>query len=236
MATFLTSGENNDNTSGTTLDTAATMSVTSGSCIVGWVKWEGTNGATPSIAKNDATNSFTMVATTDHSNGDLHSAWGYLLTHGMSGATTFRFTLSAARTFRRIILMEFSYSGTASFDNATTNILVGSVSVTSGNMTVSSNAQVVCGGYGEYSLDTTSGEQINGVAADGKVTTGGITTMWRRVISAGFTGAATANNITSSDHLVGIISINVASSITTEYVGPIYGSQRGNIMIGRRYV
>lgn len=183
------------NASAATMDLAYTA--TAGSLLVAWAKWEGANGATLGVARNDASEAWQVGTVTDHSNNDLHAGFAYLLSCS-GGAATYRMTLSAARAYRSFMIFEYSYSGTASLDqvNGGTG---SSTSPSSGNITTTGTDELVVGGYGEYTTTTSSNHQINGTAADGALTTGGSTAnlktaMWRKVFTSTFTGAATCTS------------------------------------------
>lgn len=210
MATLAATGSASDENNSTTVD--VTLTLTAGSVIQIVGKWEGANGATPTVAKTDGSNPFTLRPVKDHSNGDLHLVTGYLLTHTMSGSTTLRLTLSAARPYKRFLVIEHTHSGTAVFDVSATAEDDGSGSdatVNSGNVTTTGTEEICIGAYGEYSGNTTSAEQINGVNADGKVTAS-FATAWHRVVGATFTGAATAT-VAGSNHVEGIQAVKITA-------------------------
>lgn len=213
MATaYVGGGTASNDVAGTTLD--ITYTVTSGTCLLVWCKHEGAAGSI-SVAKSDGTNTFTMDTQIHETTfNDCHGVMGVLLTHSMSGSTTFRMTTGSV-PYRRFFLMEFSYSGTASADGSNQAQSDGGGSdttVNSGNITTTGTDEIVVGGYGEYSAATTSSEQINSVAADGKLTVASYPTMWRRLVTSTFTGAATATATGASHHVEAVKAVKITAA------------------------
>lgn len=194
-----------------------TLTLTSGSLLVGWAKHEGTT-TTETMAKSDATNAFTMDTEINHANGDLHGRIGYLFGHSMSGSTTLRFSVAAARPYKRFLIMEFSYTATPSYDAGNQNQSNGAT-LASGNITTTGTDEVVIGTFGEYFGETTNTEQINGVAATGRVDAT-YSSMWYRILTSTFTGGqATANFPIGGAYISAIIGIKaVAGGGTPSFI------------------
>ena len=101
-----------------------------------------------------------------------------------------------ARSYARIVVWEFSYSGTASFDtDDTTGQGAYPTNPSSGAITTTGTDEVVLGGYGEYAGTTFTSFAVNGVAADGSVIVSG-TASWYRLLLATFTGGTASAVIT----------------------------------------
>jgi uncharacterized protein YjdB len=173
--------------SATTL-TVQLTNVKAGSLIVAFVKWEGSAAST--VAISDGISAFTADTLNSAANNDLHGRFFYLVSSGASGTVNYTATWSAARPYRRLILYEYSYGGTVSFD-ASNRATATSGSLTTGNIVTTGSDEVVFGGYGEYNANNTTTERINGVAADQVLRTG-FASMWSKTFSSPFTGAATA--------------------------------------------
>lgn len=155
-----------------------------------WVKHEGTPVG---IVVSDGTTTLTPATKTNHANNDLSGQHQYLLVANSGNKTyTVSFTGGVTRPFIRVVVNEYSYSGTASLDGEAGNTSTGSTSVTSTNMTTTATDGVAFGGYAEYDVGSLSSMQVNGVAADGSQGVTNSTFAWRKTFSAGFTGAATA--------------------------------------------
>lgn len=185
--TFVNSASNFDSSGGTGTTLDITHTATAGDLLVAWCKHEGAAG-TLTVARSDGTESWSLGTLTDHSNGDLHGRFAYLLACAGGSSVTYRMT-TAARTFRSFHLYEFSYTGTSSLDTQNTG-QGNSTAPTSGNITTAGTDEVVLGGYGEYSAATATSPQINGVAADGSIifSSGNFTASWYRLLSATFSG------------------------------------------------
>src|SRR6185436_5685608 len=123
-------------------------------------------------------------------NGDLHGQFFYLPSSQAQGAVTYTANFSAARSWKRMIVYQYSYGGVASFD-ASNRATGTSGSLNSGNITTTGANEVVFGAYGEYNSDnTTTNEQINGQNADNVFRQ--YHSMWSKTFTSPFTGAATA--------------------------------------------
>ena len=185
--------ESGTDESGSATTIAVTQAgVTAGNAKVCWVKHE---GAATTITISDGTTSFTADAlgVQHHSNNDLHGEMLYLLSSVASGSVTYTATFGAARVFRSIMCWEYSYTGTLAYDTSQFN-QGNSTAVASGSITTTSSDELIVAGYGEYSANTLSSMQINGVAADHthQFASPNFTGTWDRVVSAPFTGQATA--------------------------------------------
>lgn len=194
--TFVQKQSTSADATGTSLALTVT-STTAGALHVVYCKWEGAAGSTAGV--NYTTNFTARTVYDSHTSSDLHGQYFYILS-GDGGKTTVTFTLSATRPYRRIHFWEFTYTGTAAFDQEVNNFATSSTAVTSNNYTPTGSEIVCLGAYGEYTGTTTSGETINGTAADQvqrNTPAGSFTATWERIVAAGFTGAAAATGGTS---------------------------------------
>lgn len=192
------------------LDTVALTGVGAGNLIVLYAKWEDVVG---SCTVTDGTTSLTMGTSNSAAIGPC-SHFGWLLSAN-SGNKTYTVTFPASAAFKRILIAEFSYSGTAAFD-AETSTRSNATSITSGNITTTGTDEVVFGSYAEYSSLTRSAHQINGVAADAVITAATNTDMWYRIVSATFTGQATATLADAGDwtcHIIGFKATAAAGAV-----------------------
>jgi hypothetical protein len=204
--TFVQSQTMFSDASSTTIPVSLT-GVGAGNLIVVWAKWEG--GATTATA-SDGTSSLTMGTVGTHSNSDLSGVFGYLLSAN-SGARTYTITLGATRSFTRMAVLEFSHTGTVTFDAQNTGSGT-STTPTSGNITTTGGTGALAlGGYGEYSGGTLSNSQINGVAADSLISTPALSAVWYRILSAPFTaGHANVTLSGSGDWVCHILALKTS--------------------------
>jgi hypothetical protein len=172
---------------GTTLSVQLT-GVQAGSLIVAYVKWEGAAG-TATIS--DGTSTFTADTMNNAANGDLHGQFFYLLSSTASGNVTYTATWNGSRSYRKLIVYEYTRSGgTVVFDGS--NRATGTTgSLNSGAITTTGTDEVVFGAYGEYAAANTANEQIGGQVAD-RVVRASYASMWSKTFTAPFAGAATA--------------------------------------------
>lgn len=208
--TFVKSQGNVFESPGTTM-TNILPTVTAGNLIVIQVKHE---GAPTTLTISDGTTSFTAATKVNHSSGQLSQQFFYLLSSVASGTVTYTCTLGAARDFKAMIAWEFDPTGTAAFDTEPSG---GGSSgnggtLTSGNMTTTANDTVCLGAYAEFSSDSFTTMQINGVAAAGVRASDNSTTTtqtracsWYRIPTATFTGAATGTGVVADDWIINAI-------------------------------
>ena len=198
--------------SGTTLDTSASLNVQAGDLLVAWVKFEGGTSTTIAVAKNSGSpsNAFTFDAGDAilHGNNDLYTSFGYLLSAAVDATATFRVTLGAARSFRRLMVAQFRPTSGYTVTKDGSNRASGSSgALASGNITTTGSDAVAVGAYGEYSANGTSSEQIGGVGATeptGSPIAGGVTSLWYRLLTGTMTGGASAT-ITSQPWTCAVI-------------------------------
>jgi hypothetical protein len=176
-----------NNASGTTL-TVQLTNVKPGSLIVAYVKWEGTAAAT--VTLNDGTGAFVADTLNSAANNSLHGRFFYRLASTTSGTVTYTATWSAGRTYRKLMIYEYSYAGTLSLD-ASNRATATSGSLTAGTITTTGTDEIVFGAYGEYNANNTTNERINNVVAD-RVIRSSFASMWSKSFNAPFTGTATA--------------------------------------------
>jgi PKD repeat protein len=143
--------------------------VKAGSLIVAYVKWEGPAAST--VALNDGLSTFVADTLNSAANDDLHGRFFYLLSSSMSGTVNYTATWSASTPYRKLMIYEYSYSGSVSLD-ASSRATATSGDLTTGEITTTGSDEIVFGAYGEYNANTTTDERINGVAADQVVRAG----------------------------------------------------------------
>jgi glucose/arabinose dehydrogenase/PKD repeat protein len=89
-----------------------------------------------------------------------------------------------------MFVYQYTYTGTARFD-VSNRATATSGALNSGNVTTTGTDEVVFGGYGNSSSATTTNERIAGAVADHVIRSRA--SMWDKVFSTTFTGAATAS-------------------------------------------
>jgi hypothetical protein len=150
------------------------------------------------ITASDGTTSLTGLTRHDFVGGSGSGRFLYLLSAN-SGDKTYTVTFGSAAQFRKVFVWEYSYSGTAEFDQENSNESNGGTSsITSGNITTTGTDEVVLAGNWAYSASFPSDEQINGVAADNIDHDGNDGSSWDSIVTATFTGQATATRGTAS--------------------------------------
>ncbi len=175
----------------------ALTGVGAGNLVAVWTKFE---GAATTVSVSDGTSAFTNGTMVDHSNGDLHGSWSYLLV-GNSGNKTFTATFGASRPYPRVHVWEFSYTGTLVLDAQNTGSGNGATPA-SGAITTAGTDEVVLGSYGEYNAGLVTAPLINGAAADGSRINsplGSLSASWYRLPGATFAGGTASCSITIGD-------------------------------------
>lgn len=187
---YIQKASNYSDAAGTTL--AVTVSSTgAGNLIAAFSKWE---GADTTADCDDGTTSFDAGTKENHTNGDLHGQWFYLLSSA-SGKTTINCTWTGSVPYRRVHVYEFSTTAAITLDQQSTAEAASSTAVNSGNITTTGTDEVVLASYGEYSGAGLTSPLINAVAADQSIINspgGTFTSSWERIVTATFTGAGTA--------------------------------------------
>jgi len=166
-----------------------TGDATAGSLIAVFVKHE---SAPTTITVDDGTTTFTPGTYQSNSSNDSHGQWHYHLSAN-GGDKTYTATFAAARDFTSIFVFEFTFTGAAAVLDAQSTANGTSANVSSGSMAATGDSGVALGGYIEITINTTSSEQVNGVAADGALRSPGVnfSSAWHKTYAAPFTGAAT---------------------------------------------
>ena len=218
--TFIASQQGTSSSSGATLDASTgALNVAAGDLLVCWVKHEGSS-TTLAVADSASGNSFTFDAgdKTDHSNGDLHTSFGYVLSASADATFVGRLTLGAARTFRVIQVWQFRPdSGETVTKDASNDAQGSSLAVSSGNITTTGDDEVVVGGYGEYVGADSETHQIGGVAATAVLQASTVagecfSASWYRILSATMTNGAATCAVLSSDWNGSIIAFKSATA------------------------
>lgn len=219
--TFVNSGTSADS------NTVQVANVVAGNLIVLWFKTEGTIG-TPTVS--DGTSSLSVRPVNSHGNGDLHGFFAYLLSANSGNPVTYTVTPGGSGSFKRIVAMQFSYTGgSISFDTDIATADGTSTAPNSGNITTTGTDELVLGGYGEYSDSTVSSRLINGSAADGNVDSSQ-TSLWRRAVGATFTGAASCTIGPSAAWICSAIAFKISASSSESTISPLRGEL---LMVGQ---
>ena len=189
--TLIDSAVGENQASGTTID--ITRTVPAGALLVGYLKWEGADGATVSIARSDTTEPWTAVGSVKDGGtaNTTHGQFFYLLS-ATGGSATYRMTLSGARTYRNFYLWVIEFSEGEAVYASHSQATGQSNSVSSGDFSATGSDIVAFGGYSEYSADTRTNHQIDGVAADSVLNpTLNAGNSWFKRFTSDFTGPAT---------------------------------------------
>lgn len=212
MAFTYVQAANATTTTSSTSSSVTLNGITAGNLLVLWVKFEG--GGATTVTVSDGTSSFTAAPTQiNHSNGQLNGQFFYLLSAN-AGNKTITATYGAARSYKRMIVSEYSYSNTAAFTDDAGNY-GNSASPSSGNMTSYNGANLGVGGFGEYAGTTTSSETIAGNAASNPAAmTATYASSWYYIDSTTYTGPA-AGSISSSEWVCGGICFEDVAGGTT---------------------
>jgi hypothetical protein len=176
--------------SSTTLDMAA-MNLASGSGVIACIGFEGGNSTINAIT-DTALNTYTLLTVLDFvNNASLHC--GYTLSAIAHASNVVRFTLNAARTFRRGIAAEITHAGVLKFDVESTWTLDVTDLTPSSNAVNTTGTDEVCFAFlKDTTAQTFSSETINGVARDARVLISSDTVAWYRVLSATFSGGTSS--------------------------------------------
>ena len=195
-------GVSNDSSSPATFS-----GVVAGALLVVWFKWESTTA--PTAATDTAGDTWFLAPRINHSNGDLHGVYAYCI--GASAGSHIVTLSPNPAAFPRTRGAEFSFSGgTPTVVGPQSNQAAASL-VTSGNLTVSGSDILALGGNGEYQGIALLSHQINGVAAS-VAATGDYVDLWYRIISAGYTGAATVDQGVIADYVCSQIAFVIGGS------------------------
>lgn len=136
--------------------------VGAGNLIIFYIKHEGTT-ASGDITVSDGTSNFTGGTYVFHGSGDLGGQMWYLLSAN-SGNKTYTATFGTSKSFYSCDVMEYSYSGTASFDTQNTNSGNGTTPTT-GNITTTGSTILVACAHGNYNGQTSNTELVGGSSA-----------------------------------------------------------------------
>jgi hypothetical protein len=173
--------------------------------------WAGHEGAPTTMTVSDGTTSLTAATKVDHSNNDLSGQWFYLPSSVASGTVTYTVTYAAARSFRRVMALRFTHTGTASFDAECTGGGAINTSVTAhtsgATLTTTGTAGVILAAYFNYSGNASSARTINGVAATVGPASGSGDETCYRIMSATVSGAAAVFTTVSGTSVVNCMAL-----------------------------
>lgn len=156
--------------------------VTAGNAILAYVKGEDNVENITSIT--DGTTNFTANKFThDHGSGGFFQSWFYLLASIASGNLTYTVTLSANRSYKRLLIFEISYTGTisvvtASFQDGSTD------PCTTPSISNTEDSALFFASHADFSgVGVTGTPTIGGSAVDGQVTEAFDTVAWKAFAS-----------------------------------------------------
>lgn len=210
---FIAAVGNYDVTSGTVLDASASLNVAAGDVLVAVCSHQTEGNTSFAVAKDAGSppNTFVFDAadTIHHSNLDMHSAIGYLLSAAADATATFRLTLGVAKIARSIIVLQFRPDTSEVVTKDASNVAEGTgTAPASGNITTTGTDEIAVGGCVSYNLLATSSEQINSVAATEPVGSPQTTTSaWYRLLTATFANGQASATLGSGDWTCHIIAI-----------------------------
>lgn len=150
-----------------------TNNITAGSLILGFFKNEG-SGSVNAVTEHGS-GGFTKLTKRDQASSDCHGQWAYKLVSA-GGQKVVDVTWNATATFSKVVLLEFTYGGTATFVQEGVNGNDGSTALTTGTVTNSGSFRLNVAGYAGYSNVILSTLQIGGSAATAEETTQGADT------------------------------------------------------------
>lgn len=169
----------------------ATQNLASGSLNVACFKWE-----TPAVSINSVTdtagNTYTLLTEQTHTGNEPHIRCAYVLSATGNAANVVTANLNGTGFYRRGVVYEFTYTGTAAFD-----VEVGATEATadttpsSNTLTTTGTEEVCIAAHSDFTGQTFSGHTINGVAADGSTNLSDAA-YWYEIFSATFTGGASS--------------------------------------------
>jgi len=213
-----------DNASGTTLDTSGSLNVAAHDLLVAVSKWE-SGDTTTSVQKNSGSPAnvfdFPNISPDTHFYSAFGGEFGYVLDAAADATATFRQTMAAARDGRRFFVMQFRpTSGYVAVYDAAHCARGTSAAPNSGNISTTGNDAVAIGAYGEFSSNTTSSEQINGVAATEPTNSPqDQASVWYRILTSTFTNGAASATLANIDWWCGISAFKLASTAAPDPVG-----------------
>lgn len=190
MAFALVGAVDTNTTSGSDSTIAITRSVGAGNLVV---MFAGHGSATTTITGSDGA----ALTTATINDTDPHGRFLYRVAAG-GGSTTYTITFGVAVNFRRMILWEFSYTGTASLDVEDNTASGTTVTVTSGAVTTTgTDAVVIAAVYAAGAVDFAGAQTINGVAASSVTNPAGTGLGgFHRILSATFASGAAQTDLT----------------------------------------
>lgn len=179
------------NDAGDTIIPLAAQNLATGALNIACFKWE-----TPAVSINSVTdtagNTYTLLTEQTHTGNEPHIRCAYVLSATGNAANVVTANLNGTGLYRRGVVYEFTYTGTAAFD-----VEVGSTEATadttpsSNTLTTTGTEEVCIAAHSDFTGQTFSGHTINGVAADGSTNLSDAA-YWYKIFSATFTGGASS--------------------------------------------
>lgn len=201
--TFVASASGAADSAGTTVSTSSTLNVATGDLLIAVVTFEDDDSTTTVSITDGGSNSLTFDSGDDLRDGtfaiNVHPL--YRLSGVANATATFTATLSASRSWKRIVVMQYRPGSgeTVTKDVSGTRENSGTgTSLASGSFSTTGTDGVVCGLSGIYTTPTFSSAAIGGVSADQTKQQGGAYA-WCRIVTAGLTTqTATVTSSSSS--------------------------------------
>lgn len=165
-----------------------TLNVASGSLVVACLGWS-TSSTLTSITGTDT---MTLLTPQVHTAGVPHAQCGYKLSATANASYAETATFSDWPTYVRMGIMEFTYTGTASFDVEVGSTEDDSDATPSSNTLSTTGSDEVCVTiHTDYNTQTFSNETINGGAYAGRVTQLDFD-MFYKIFTAAFSSGASS--------------------------------------------
>jgi len=211
--THTQSNQANTDASGTT-QTVALTGVAAGSLITFSVRHEG-GASTVTIAETTGGTAAATMRTALNDGPSLRQ--GYILA-GTGGNITYTVTWSPARAYRVVVVREFLYAGTASFDVAPTGDGAAGGSATtsaSGDFASATTGtdEVLVAAVALYNTAGANTERINATVPSGVRDTAVYLDDWYLIVTtSGITGGSTVTHDTSTSWAHGLMSFKAVAS------------------------
>lgn len=220
-----------DSSSGTSLSCTSTLNVAASDSLIVLVGWEG--GDTTITVSDGGSNTFTIEPTHVSS---VCGVVGYILIASVNGTATFTATWGAARTWRRILVVQARPDSgeTVTKDDGPADLIGAGTSIASDNINTSGTDEIIFGfGSAYFTGSTWSAQQIAGSAADASIFISGradVCCVWYKIFTTdpGDGINATATKSGSGEWYGGILAFKSALSITIEQEGFRFRNDDGN--------
>lgn len=168
----------------------AAQNLAAGSLNIACVKWEGS--VSLSSITDTAGNTYTLHTNQTHSLSEPSVRCGSVLSASGNASNIVTFNFSGSASFKRGVVYEFTYSGTAGLDVERGSTESDSDTTPSSDTVTTTGTEEVCVAiHGDYQGHTFSNHTINGSADDGN-TDMGDTSAWYKIFASTFSGGASS--------------------------------------------